>query len=1261
MMRKKVFLKKVLPLCAMLATANFPMEIVAASKKVENKKNDEGYAINFDNVSIKEFLKFISKIGEVNVIYNEEDLNFNVTIISEEPTTLENIMSALVQVLRIHGLMIIEENQNLLIHKNDAVKQIPTVVSAENPWMGKMPPTIMTKVFRIAKGNPTHIASLLTPMLSTSAVVEVSTDTRQLIITDVASSIATVEKLLLSLDVPETPYDVEMYKTKNMSANELAALASKILLPISQNTALQVIPQTDGQTIYIVSTPFLIEKAISVLKEIDNIANTFTIYSPKYVTPQELQTLIHQTDSNLKLANISDPAFMRTLESVKVLPSGQLIFTGDQESLKKIDDVLKELDQVNLAGREGETVQFFRVQDKNPVAIVHTLHEIANQLKDGDAASRSLINSLNGAQAIAQSNLIIASGTPSDLAKIQDLINTSETNQLALEGPYFIQLKYATIDRIRNALNRLAEDLPKNSPIREMIRTMHYLPDSHALVFKGSREAMQRVKEVIDLTDSPTNLLPQTSHEVVFYQAKNVPATQLVKLLKETGHQLANNPDAPKSLVNTFESAEILPGSNTLIISGAKENTDKVQSFLTANDTPAGGVSTANEVYVYRLKYLSAKELHTALMGIASHVPGGAQNDDLVKLAYSIETMRPIPDSNAVQFVGSPQTLAKIKDFIAVLDTSEHATQSKGQLGTNFLVYKVQHANPQDLLAHLKQITTETTATGEDSLLKAIRSGRYSPGSNALVFTGNQADLAKIQTLLERLDVTSPVKPSPGPARKVEGYEIYAPHYVSGLDLIQMVKDFEQHLVAAGVIDSKLSETIDHLSYEARTNSLIITGTPEDINKVVELLQKFDTENAANHNGLDRDIETINDTGFLIYKLQHQDGTGIVEALNRISTDLASQKNQQKNAGLIEAIQSVQLIEVTNSLIATGEPNILTKLKELIESIDRPLKQVFIEILVIETSGIHDLEFGLRWSSQGKVEDRFSWGTGNFGSQDGGLANGGGGFATNLNNISGSVVPTGQDIPPINGGYMGVIGDIIWHKGKSYAALGSLLNALRSDGDATVVLSQKIVVQDNQNAKIFSGDNVPFTGSLVTTSGLSQTTNANLEYRNIGVTLSITPLIGDNGLITIDIDEEISEEVNAGDQNTTNVTTRTINGIRTSKTSMLTRVNMPDQHFLVLSGTMRNQVTRSTSGIPCLGGLPLIGAAFTSTKKLTVNRNVVIFVKPHIIQTPQIYDKITRDQEALYGSRELTVPEDFQRGLELIRSPEDHDRDYDGF
>ncbi|MBI2742933.1 MAG: hypothetical protein HYX48_03355 [Chlamydiales bacterium] len=355
---------------------------------------------------------------------------------------------------------------------------------------------------------------------------------------------------------------------------------------------------------------------------------------------------------------------------------------------------------------------------------------------------------------------------------------------------------------------------------------------------------------------------------------------------------------------------------------------------------------------------------------------------------------------------------------------------------------------------------------------------------------------------------------------------------------------------------------------------------------------------------------------FYVYKLQYHQGCEIEDAIKKIAADLANQP--EKPTKLLAAIHSMQWVKVTNSLLCSGDPETLESLRKLIVSLDVPLRQVFIEVLVIETDVKKGMEFGLEWAVGGK----YSGGAFGMGSFPPGR--GGHGFASTMQSMGPDSSPTGLGQIPIGNGFdLGVIGDIIKHRGHSYLTLGSLVSALQVDGDSTIVLNQKIITQDNKNSKIFVGDNIPFTGSVIQTIGQSQQTAANIEYRDIGVNLSITPMLGEGDIITLDIDEEITESLSE-----TLTSTKHVNGIHTTKTNMVTHVHVPDRHFLVLSGMARNAKSHHKAGIPCLGGLPVIGAAFSKTKEQDEKRNIIIFVRPHIIHSFEDYRKISKNQGA---------------------------------
>src|SRR6185436_3663778 len=204
---------------------------------------------------------------------------------------------------------------------------------------------------------------------------------------------------------------------------------------------------------------------------------------------------------------------------------------------------------------------------------------------------------------------------------------------------------------------------------------------------------------------------------------------------------------------------------------------------------------------------------------------------------------------------------------------------------------------------------------------------------------------------------------------------------------------------------------------------------------------------------------------FLVYKLQYHAGDEIEETIKKIAGDLAGKP--ETSSQYMGVLKSVQWIKATNSLVCSGDPDSLQAVKQLIQSLDTQLKQVFIEVLVVETDAQKSLDFGLQWAAGGKYKDSVGMGMGNFPSKSN--------FPLTFQNINGTNTPTGPNQIPMGGGFdMGVIGDLIFHKGKSFISLASLVSALQVDVDASIVLNQKIITQDNKNSKIFVGDNIPF-------------------------------------------------------------------------------------------------------------------------------------------------------------------------------------------
>jgi type III secretion protein C len=383
-------------------------------------------------------------------------------------------------------------------------------------------------------------------------------------------------------------------------------------------------------------------------------------------------------------------------------------------------------------------------------------------------------------------------------------------------------------------------------------------------------------------------------------------------------------------------------------------------------------------------------------------------------------------------------------------------------------------------------------------------------------------------------------------------------------------------------------------------------------------------------------VGDIERTQFFIRRLEYRKGNEIIDALSKIAASL--QGCGQINEDLLCAINSGQWIESSNSMIFTGAPSALARVKELIEEVDAPVRQVFIEMLILETTITDSLRFAVNWESS-------------FG---GGDTVGGQAFLSpasaltsafnNTNNLPSNVSNLIRD----QGYTMGIIGQSISHCGVTFRTLGALVKAVHNISNSKVLMNPKIIVEDQQEAEIFVGINTSYqTNSIANDRG--NTITSNFEYRDIGTTLRITPSIGNNGLVTLDIFQESSNVISSGNGANggstgggggTNIgggagnnNQNNNSGPTTRVNKTITRVHIPNRYFLVISGMMQDDNTLTRVQIPCLGGVPLLGALFSDRDRRDQRQNLMIFIRPEIVDTVDEMQNLTKHQQDIFKKR----------------------------
>lgn len=377
----------------------------------------------------------------------------------------------------------------------------------------------------------------------------------------------------------------------------------------------------------------------------------------------------------------------------------------------------------------------------------------------------------------------------------------------------------------------------------------------------------------------------------------------------------------------------------------------------------------------------------------------------------------------------------------------------------------------------------------------------------------------------------------------------------------------------------------------------------------------------------------IQRTQFYIQKLKYRKGDQIVLALGRIADSL--ERTGTSNSDLVAAINSIQWIEASNSLVFTGTTDALLKVRELVEEIDTPLRQVFIEMLILETTLDDSLEYGVNFASEFAGSD----------------LKGAQAFINNSNPFAGTVFnnnPAYNNALPAIGannpantvrglaGYnLGLIGQKITHNGQVFGTLGALVRALHTKNKVNIILNPKILTEDNTPAEIFVGENVAFQTQSIANDQGNIITN-NFEFRDVGTTLKVTPMLSSTDIITLEIKEEVSRIIPSTTP-TVNALTQQSPGPNTSKSTTTTRVHVPDGYFLVISGMINDQLEKDRQQVPCIGAAPFIGAGFSSVRTTDLKRNQMIFIRPQIIDTEEQIQNLTKHQQDIWRQKKRTT------------------------
>jgi general secretion pathway protein D len=415
---------------------------------------------------------------------------------------------------------------------------------------------------------------------------------------------------------------------------------------------------------------------------------------------------------------------------------------------------------------------------------------------------------------------------------------------------------------------------------------------------------------------------------------------------------------------------------------------------------------------------------------------------------------------------------------------------------------------------------------------------------------------------------------------------------------------------------------------EARTNRLVILASEKDTEDILDLIAKLDVE------------PTEEMYPIRTYMAQYQDAAELADTLasfvsgqprSRTGRDRRTLTGQRRTptqgrtptgptqtgaptsptaargpvmGGTEEAFFLAD--PATNMVLIQADPRKLDMYMDLLRELDQPQRQVMIEVWIVEISSDNQLDIGVEFQSAevGPAE------------KIGPMQNevfGGSNFDLGLDTVlSGAGFPSSG----LSLGIRTLTNTALDIGGKVYYIpnFDTFIRALREDTTVDVLCSPKLLTLNNEPAMVDVSDEISISESRIAsyssvdpTTGIPAGVTETFQRQNVGITLDITPQINSENSVIMDLSLQVGHI--AGVQETTSASSQPVIANRSTQT----RVRVDNGRTIVISGMRRADKTKTTTRLPILGQIPILGLLFSHEQTIALNTNLLIFITPHIV------------------------------------------------
>jgi len=324
-----------------------------------------------------------------------------------------------------------------------------------------------------------------------------------------------------------------------------------------------------------------------------------------------------------------------------------------------------------------------------------------------------------------------------------------------------------------------------------------------------------------------------------------------------------------------------------------------------------------------------------------------------------------------------------------------------------------------------------------------------------------------------------------------------------------------------------------------------------------------------------------------------------VEDIKGIIEERRGGSEDDNNLSLLSDRGTVSFDSRTNLLIVVDIPGKIPGIRELVQKIDIPVRQVLIDSRIVIANDDYTRELGVRWGFAGARQ-----------SGDNGLAaisGSGGANETIIGSAIGNLTETGQPFPLEVPGLADRLGVDLGVGGTSRIALALLgqdylldleLSALQAEGRGEILSNPRVITTDRKEASIIQGQKVPF-------NTLDEAGNTVTNFEDVNLELTVTPQITPDGRVILDLDVKKDEVVGTAPNGELIIGNRQVT----------TQAMVDDGETVVLGGVFESVTRDNVDKVPFLGDIPAVGALFRRDQRLNTKLELLIFVTPQVIQS----------------------------------------------